>query len=177
MRINHNVSIDGPTTAKFTAYGYSGATLMQFGAYPGRMGTVTDNTGLTGKYAVGLTSGDEETIRIPLPTGSGATGTSFITTSTYCALSTYDSLVCEIDRAVASLSGGFDLVSGAPTKVATVAEGCRPGKVVPLSCIHVGASSATLGYALLGTDGAITVDSAVTATFPVHVEGKWTVAP
>lgn len=174
MRINHNVTIDGPTTAKFTAYGYSGATLMQFGAYAGKMGTVVDDTGLTGKFAIGLNAADAETIRIPLPTGSGANGESFLTSSTYCSVSTYDSVVCSIDKAIASLSAGFDLVSGTPTAVATVAAGFRPGAVVPLSCIHVGASTATLGYALLGTNGVITVDSAVTAAYPVHVEGSWT---
>lgn len=177
MRIVHNIDIKGPSTTKFAAYGMAGPTLMSLGTGAAAIGTVFDKEGLTGKYVVGLNAADKETIRLPLKAGGSAQGESFAAMTATVKGSEYDALSCKLDGIIAEMSGGFLRVSGTPSTILQIAAGYRPSIATSLSCIHVGAETCTTGWALLGTDGVVTVDSALTDASRVHIEGKWTVAP
>ena len=177
MRIVHNIALSGPTTTKFAAYGYAGNTIMALGAGTGLIATVTDKVGLTGKFVVGLTDADAETIRLPLRNNAQVQGESFVTiTPTTCTADQFDALSCELDGVIARMSGGVKYASGTPSTIMTIAAGFRPAAVTSISCIHVGAATSTNGWAMVGADGVVTVDSAVTAGSRVHVDGSWTVA-
>jgi hypothetical protein len=89
-----------------------------------------------------------------------------------------DPLRAEIERAVVQLNGRVKYSSGTASCIMQIAPEYRPGAAVSISAIQVGATSSTIGAALIGTDGWVKLSGAApvpTADFDVVFDGSWVI--